>query len=501
MELTAQEGYVDTYTIYMTDGTQYDFTVTNGMNGQAAAMGTGIKKIEKTDTNGNVDTYTVYLTDDTSYDFTVANGRDGVDGKDGKDGVDGKDAVSLTALDIYEEAVEQGYEGSYLDFLNDYMRVVENDMSKINAACFSTVSIVCSYRYSLGGLLMPGTSSGTGIIYSMNKEAGDAYILTNYHVVFASEKVDEEAKSDPGICDDIFVYLYGSEVIGNELPNNDVEFTGMYMEAEYIGGSMNYDLALLKITGNDRIKNSSAKAITFADSNKVSAGDTVYAVGNGGGDGIAVTKGIVNYTSENLSMTGANGITPVSLRVLRYDAAVNPGNSGGALLNARGELLGIVNAKMIDSKYDNVGYAIPSVVAKNVVENILYYYEQAGEAPVNVKRLVFGITYTSSEAYAEYDAVTGGIERYDNMYVVSVGETSLVAGQIEAGDVITKISVERDQITTEYVMKRAHVLADLTTAVRAGDRLTLYYKRIVEGVETLGQAEVVVTENNLVIAQ
>lgn len=501
IEKTATNENVDTYTISISDGTAYTFSVTNGLNGEAAEKGTGIEKIEKTAENDNVDTYTVTLTDGTYYTYDVTNGRDGKDGKDGRDGHDGADAPALTVTELYEEAVQAGYTGTYLDFIAEYLPTGdETEIAKINACCFSTVSIVCTYNYVQFGITGRGTSSATGVIYQINKEAGDAYILTNYHVVYASERTNEQGVADPGICDKIYVYLFGSEVIGNELYSN-VDYPGMYMEAEYIGGSMNYDLALLKITSNDRIKNSDAKAVTIADSETISQADTVYAVGNGGGDGIAVTKGIVSYPSENLSITGADGKTTVAFRVIRCDAAINPGNSGGLLVNSRGEMIGVVNAKSIESLYDNVGYAIPSNVVKNVLENILYYYEQAGAAPVKVKKLLFGISYTNNETHAKYDVETGKIVRYENLYVVEVKDDSLVFGQIQKGDVVTKVTLEREGVRTEYALDRAYILADLTLTVRAGDKVILTYLRNADGTETEGEAVVDVTEENLTVAE
>ncbi len=504
MEKTATVGQVDTYTFFMSDGQEYSFTIRNGLDGAAADKGIGIEKIEKTATNGQTDTYTITYTDGNTFSYFVVNGRDGIDGRDGVDGVDGidgRDAPALTAEDFYQTAVEKGYQGTYLEFLAEYLpQTASDERAKVSASAFSTVSIICVYDYLFQGITLSTTSSGSGSIYQMNKEAGDAYIITNYHVVYASNKVNDEGEEESGICDKILVYLFGSEIVGNEFYTN-IDYPGMYMEAEYIGGSMNYDIALLKVTGSDVLKNSNAKPITFADSNAVSIGDTVYAVGNGGGDGLAMTKGIINHTSENLTMTGADGFTEVSLRVMRYDAAVNPGNSGCPLFDTDGNVIGVVNAKMVDAKYDNVGYAIPSNLAKNVIENILYYYEQTGETPVEVKKLLFGLSYTNSKSYAEYDESTGKIIFRDNLHVASVNDTSLVYGQIEAGDDITKVTLIRDNESTEYELTRAYILADLTLVIRAGDVVELTYERVVGDERITGVATVEVTAEKLVVAK
>ena len=497
IEKTATADNVDTYTISTSDGSEYTFTVTNGKDGKDA-VGTGIDKIEKTAVNGKVDTYTITLSDGTEYDYDVVNG---VDGKDGKDGVDGADAPALTVRELYEEAVLAGYSGTYLDFIAEYLPSGEEaEKARINAACFSTVRIACLYNYVYRGQQMMAANFGSGVIYQINKEAGDAYIITNYHIVYASDRMDEEGNSAPAVVDKIYVYLFGSEIMGSEI-EEDISYEGMYIQAEYIGGSLENDLAVLKVSGSDRIKNSNAKAATFADGGEVSIADTVYVVGNGGNDGISVTKGIVSYPSEKFIALGADGMTKISPRVFRCDAIINPGSSGGAVLNNRGELCGIVIGKMTIANYEAVGYVIPINVVKNVAENILYYYDLAGEAPVSAKRLIFGINLRNSEEYAEFDVATGKNVFYENVVVESLQDDALVTGKIEAGDVLTKFTIERAGISEEYDITRLYVLVDLTMTIRAGDKVTLTYKRMAEGVETEGEAMIEVEEKDLVVVR
>ncbi|MBO4539760.1 MAG: trypsin-like peptidase domain-containing protein, partial [Clostridia bacterium] len=395
IEKTATVDNVDTYTISTSDGKAYTFTVTNGTDGEDA-VGTGIEKIEKTAVNGKVDTYTITLTNGTTYDYDVVNGKDG---KDGRDGHDGADAPALTVRELYDEAVLAGYSGTYLDFIAEYLPSgTEAERARINATCFSTVRIASKYNYVLYGEQTMGCFFGTGVIYQINKEAGDAYILTNYHLVYASERMDAEGNPAPDIADNIYIYLFGSEIMGSELEPS-ISYPGTYIEAEFIGGSLTYDLALLKVSGSDRIKNSNAVAAVFTDSDELALADTVYVVGNSDNDGIAVTKGVVSYTNENFYVLGADGETVISPRVFRCDAVINPGSSGGAVLNDRGELCGVVIGKMIVSGFEDVGYVIPSKVAKYIAENILYYYERTGEAGVSIKRLLFGIYYRNNEPY------------------------------------------------------------------------------------------------------
>ena len=142
----------------------------------------------------------------------------------------------------------------------------------------SSVSITAS---GLGGL---EGGAGSGIIYKLDKNVGTAFIITNYHVVYG-----ENANNEFKVCDDIKVYLCGSEI------NNGID-NDMGINAEFIGGSMYYDIAILKVTNSELLKNSIARQAKIIDSDSVYAGQSVYAVGNAEGYGISVTSGIVKIS-------------------------------------------------------------------------------------------------------------------------------------------------------------------------------------------------------------
>lgn len=188
----------------------------------------------------------------------------------------------------------------------------------------SLMSVVSIYAYTSG----VASAGGSGVIYQTNKNEGDAYIITNHHVAYDGYD---------GIFENIYVYLYGLE-------NENYE-----IKAEYIGGSMQYDLAVLKITNSDILRNSFAQEAEFANSDEVQILDPVVAVGNAQGEGISATAGTINVDSEYLTMITVDNSMRVNYRVMRTDAAINPGNSGGGLFNSRGELVGIVNAKVQSS--------------------------------------------------------------------------------------------------------------------------------------------------------
>ena len=215
-------------------------------------------------------------------------------------------------------------------------------------AMLSAVSITSAYTMGSGGI---GYQYGSGVIYKMDAARSTAYLVTNYHVVY---------NATYGISQNIGVFLYGKESADYAI------------KAEYIGGSMYYDIAVLKIQNSRTLMESEAVAATFANSDEMSLLDTVIAVGNASGKGLSATVGHINVDSEYINLIAADDRTQTTIRVMRTDAAVNPGNSGGGLFNVRGEVIGIVNAKSSDDSIDNIGYAIPSNVAKSIVENLIY---------------------------------------------------------------------------------------------------------------------------------
>lgn len=314
-----------------------------------------------------------------------------------------------------------------------------SEVLAVSKALLSSVSIICEFRGKMGA--EDYAFSGSGVIYKLDKEKGDAYIITNYHVVH-----DDQSSTANKISSKIHVMLYGQE------------FLDYMMDAEYVGGSAQYDIAVLKITGNTHLMSSSAVAASFADSNEVSVLEKVVAIGNPGGNGISATVGYVNVDSEEINLDGIseNGD---EFRVIRTDAAVNGGNSGGGLFNLEGNVVGIVNAKMANDSVDNIGYAIPSNVAKAVADNILYYCD--GTTEECPKRVLMGITVTHTNLRTEYDTETGKVRRLETVIVESVTKGGPVDGLIKKGDVINSITI--DGVTYE-VTRIFHVVDSMLNA-------------------------------------
>ena len=319
------------------------------------------------------------------------------------------------------------------------------NMIAASKALLSSVSIITS------------TSAGSGVIYKLDKEKGDAYIITNYHVVYDNNN---------SINSEINAYLYGMEA------------SEYAIEATYVGGSMNYDIAVLKVTGSTILMQSNAAAVKVANSNDVAILDTAIAVGNPEGNGISATVGCINVDSESISVGFQvyNRVQYVNLRVMRTDAAVNSGNSGGGLFNDRGELIGIVNAKDADSSTDNIGYAIPSNVAKAIAENILYYCD--GATKLNVYRCMLGVEVGIKGLYTEYDTETGKIYKKETVMLTKVEASGAVNGILKAGDVINSITIDG----VKHEVSRTYHIIDSMLYARVGSSVVINVTR--DGVAT-----------------
>ena len=276
-----------------------------------------------------------------------------------------QDTPSTYERRLYEEAVENGtFEGTYYEFLASLGLSSEDDTAAINRALCSVVEIAVTYGNTL--------SAGTGVIYQLDRETGEAEIVTNYHVVAhatTSSTVPgfSGGSARPGVgvttaWDAIELTLYGGQTISPQRGDTVRYVNGGNTTAEmpvYANGSYEgTDLAVLHVQ-SDALKSDSVAAATFAEP---VLGEQAYAVGNAEGEGISVTRGVVSVLSENIVVSGANELSSISFDAIRTDAAINQGNSGGGLFNERGELLGIVTARREQTaggtSVDGFGYAI-----------------------------------------------------------------------------------------------------------------------------------------------
>ncbi len=332
----------------------------------------------------------------------------------------------------------------------------DTDLLAASHALLETVSIYATFSVRQGRQVTTVTYCGSGVIYSLDKDRGDAYIITNYHVIYNGDAVDGHY-----ISDDISLFLYGKE-----------SMESYAIDASFVGGSPKYDIAVLKVSGSSVLRSSAASAVSFADSDDVSILDTAVAVGNPEGAGLSATVGYINVDSENIYMQDVTDATvTVPMRVMRIDTAVNSGNSGGGLFNVDGELIGIVNAKSGDTAVENIGYAIPSNVVKNLTENILYYCD--GKSAERVYRCILGITVGVASSEAISDTESGKLHIKETVHVAEVTSGTLADGKIQAGDIIKEIRVGN---TAKTVERTFHVVDTMLNA-RVGDTVTFVILR------------------------
>ena len=315
-------------------------------------------------------------------------------------------------------------------------QVTYTDDTEMLSHFLNSVVVVSTERES-------GSGVGSGVILSEN-----GYIITNHHVI-------EDAVS-------VYVKLYGEKD---------------YVKATIVGYSENDDVAVLKIDKKG------LRAATFvSDCSTCLIGERVYAIGSPEGTDYSwtVTQGIISSVNRYLKMYDDQGTLEKKMRVIQTDASVNPGNSGGPLINSRGEVVGIITMKLLDSA--GMGFALPS---DGVLELATAIIEKGSadhiDSTIASGRPLMGITCVSVQKDKWYKTNSTGIEEVtpnslnsfhteeDGVYVMSTSAGMDAHGKLMAGDIITEINGTR--IYTQYQLMS--VLNDLS----GGDSVTITYYR------------------------
>ena len=244
------------------------------------------------------------------------------------------------------------------------------------------------------------TATGSGIIIS-----DDGYILTNNHVVSSSES-------------DSYYQVSEATKVTVTLFNDETEY-----EAKIVGTDDQTDLAVIKIE-----KTGLTKA-EFADSDSIKVGEFAMAVGSPLGLQSTITCGVISAVNRNV--TDSDGKT---YNLIQTDAAINAGNSGGALVNSEGKVVGVNTLKLTGDNVEGMGFAIPINSTTDITSQLIQYSK--------VKRPYIGVTGMDlSENTAKANNLVKGI------YVKAVDDFSAAekAG-IKIGDVI--IEADGTKITT-----------------------------------------------------
>ena len=271
-------------------------------------------------------------------------------------------------------------------------------------------------------------STGSGFVYKSDDKY--AYVMTNHHVIDGASKVT--------------------------LIRSDNE----EIDGKVLGSDQYLDLAVVRIDKKDMIDK-----VAIGDSEKSKLGDTVFTIGSPLGYEYrgTVTDGILSGKDREVTVTIASTNDWI-MKVLQTNAAVNPGNSGGPLLNAQGEVIGIISLKLVETEVENMGFAIPIEYAMSHIESL-----EKGQAIV---RPMLGISMlNTTDTFELYrngimldQDVTGGV------VVVEVTKDSGASkSDLKKGDVITKLNGEK----TDSVAYLRYELYKYNV----GDTITITYLR------------------------
>ncbi|MCL2125805.1 MAG: trypsin-like peptidase domain-containing protein, partial [Oscillospiraceae bacterium] len=281
-----------------------------------------------------------------------------------------------------------------------------------NMACTQVVSVKTDIE-SAGGIF--GSSVNTVVAGSGFIISNDGYILTNYHVIETAYSNDIPLK----VC-----LLDGTEYI-----------------AAVIGYEENNDIAVIKIDAEG------LNPAVIADSDNISVGQRVYAVGNPFGELVyTMTDGIVSARDREVSVEGK------TINTFQFSAAVNSGNSGGPLYNTRGEVIGIVTAKPMRTSVEGIGFAIPINDALEITAELIEHGYITGRPLIGIS------AQTVSSANAEYWGWVVGTR----VMSVTEGSAAEKAGMM-IGDIIIKLGdTETDSFETLVFALRKFKAGDTT---------------------------------------
>ncbi len=263
-------------------------------------------------------------------------------------------------------------------------------------------------------------SSGSGVIIS-----NDGYIVTNFHVVQNAEKI--------------------------EVTLNDKRT----YEAELVGTDPNTDLAVL------RVQEKGLPFIAYGNSDDVKVGEWVLAVGNPFNLTSTVTAGIVSAKARNINIISGNGSGSGAVEsFIQTDAAVNPGNSGGALVNTLGQLVGINSAIATSTgSFSGYSFAVPvNLVRKVVVDLVEFGTVQRGYLGINIKDV-------DAQLVKEQK-----LDKLNGVYVVGVlADGAAASAGLDGGDVIVKVG--------EIFVNNVSELQEQVNNFRPGDKVVVTYVR------------------------
>ena len=258
-------------------------------------------------------------------------------------------------------------------------------------------SVVSIYTYNTTS---SGASAASGVIIDKN-----GYVITNDH-----------------ICSDIVNPQFVVTL------NDNTSY-----KATFVASDQRSDIAVLKIEGASNLTPAS-----FGKSADVTVGEKAIAIGNPNGFTNSVTQGIVSSANRRIrkgTTSSTNSTSAYTMRVIQTDTALNHGNSGGALVNLKGQVIGIVSSKIVIDTFEGVGFAIPSDDAVSIAKNLIANKKVVGRARL-------GITYTeiSSASAIVNDCPSGllvsSVSTDSELHNYGVGESDIIT-EIDGKKIVT----------------------------------------------------------------
>ncbi|MDP3681245.1 MAG: trypsin-like peptidase domain-containing protein [Flavobacterium sp.] len=293
-----------------------------------------------------------------------------------------KNSGVTMASDSYGKKV--GLSSEVLDFTEAAEKTIHTVVHVKNVSRRTITNPILEYFYGYkGGQSQEQVGTGSGVIISE-----DGYIVTNNHVIKGASEIE--------------ITL-----------NNKKSY-----QAKLIGTDSKMDIALLKINANEKLPYT-----VFANSDSVKVGEWVLAVGNPYNLTSTVTAGIVSAKARDLDTSGIQSF-------IQTDAAVNPGNSGGALVNTRGELIGInTMISSMTGSYVGYSFAVPSNIARKIIEDLMEFG--------NVQRGILGVEGGELNSISSKEL---GITQTQGFYINKVTKNSgAEKSGLGKGDVIIKL--------------------------------------------------------------
>ncbi len=256
-------------------------------------------------------------------------------------------------------------------------------------------------------------------------------------------------------------YIVTNDHIFSNVPNPKLKihtFDGKEYNAEFVAGDLISDLAVLKI------ENSKLEPASFGNSDQIYTGQKVVAIGrpDDATDLSSITQGIISATSRRVKNS-----SNYSARLIQTDSPINPGSSGGALVNMYGQVIGVTSSKLASVEHEGVGYAIPTTVMKRIVQELI----KEGKV---VSRAKLGITYTA------VNSITAELNNYKStgLLIESVSNDSDLYGKLQKGDMIVKINnqeISSDDMVLDIIEKLSAGDSISVTALTSANK-TITYK-------------------------